>query len=372
MRSGSGSATSPTCRRSTMSATASGSLRQHAGFAITTVGILALSMAASVTAFSVVSQILLRPLPYTDPDRIVTVWERQPATPGRLDVAPGNFIDWRERATSFTQLAGAEPYSFDYTGGDRPEVLKTLLVTEGFFDIFGIKPLAGRFFRPEEHTKGNNRVVVHQRALLALAFQRRSRHRRQDPFRSMTARSWSRASRRTTSSRTSRSTRPAIAISTPRRRSRSTSRASASAAIGASSAGSRTASRSNRRKRRWTPISIAIEQENPRTNKGVRADVITLARAPGRRRAAGGHAVWRRGHRRAADRLRQRHQPAARARRPAPAGAGRAHRAWREPHAAGRPAAGRDPDAGIGRVGRRAVPRARPRCAAWPAGDRAR
>ncbi len=123
-------------------------------------GILALSIAASVTAFSVVSQILLRPLPYHDADRIITAWERQPATPGRLAVAPGNFLDWRARATSFTKLAAAEPYSFDYTGGDRPVVLKSLLVTEGFFDIFGIQPLAGRFFRPDEHTKGNNRVVV--------------------------------------------------------------------------------------------------------------------------------------------------------------------------------------------------------------------
>jgi putative ABC transport system permease protein len=134
--------------------------RQQAGFAITAIGILALSMAASVVAFSVVSQILLRQLPYQDPGRVVTLFERTPAASGRSDVAPGNFLDWRARATSFTRLAGAEPYSFDYTGGERPEVLKSLLVTEGFFDAFGIKPLAGRFFLPEEHTKGNNRVVV--------------------------------------------------------------------------------------------------------------------------------------------------------------------------------------------------------------------
>ncbi len=135
-------------------------LRQQAAFAITTVGILALSMAATVTAFSVVSQILLRPLPYPEPDRIVTLWERLPATPGRNDVAPGNFIDWRARATSFTQLAAVDPYSYDYTGGDRPEVLKAIKVTEGFFDVFGVKPLHGRFFRPDEHKAGNDRVVV--------------------------------------------------------------------------------------------------------------------------------------------------------------------------------------------------------------------
>ena len=135
-------------------------LRQHAAFAVTTVGILSLSMAASVTAFSVVSQILLRPLPYTDPERIVTLWERQPSGTGRSEVAPGNFLDWRARATSFTHLAGVEPYSYDYHGGDRPVVLKAVQVTEGFFDTVGITPVAGRFFRPEEHKSGNNRVVV--------------------------------------------------------------------------------------------------------------------------------------------------------------------------------------------------------------------
>jgi putative ABC transport system permease protein len=134
--------------------------RQQAGFVVTAVGILALSMAGTLTAFSVVSQILLRPLPYPEPDRIVTLWERVPATAGRNDVAPGNFIDWRARATSFTHLAAADPYSYDYTGGDRPQVLKAIKVTEGFFDAFGITPLHGRFFRPEEHNKGNDRVVV--------------------------------------------------------------------------------------------------------------------------------------------------------------------------------------------------------------------
>lgn len=135
-------------------------LRQQSGFAVTAIAILALSMAASVTAFSVVSQILLRPLPYPAPERIVTVWERHAATAGRLDVAPGNFLDWRARAQSFTQLAGAEPYSYDYTGGERPEVLRAANVTEGFFDIFGMRPLAGRYFLPAEHTRGNNQVVV--------------------------------------------------------------------------------------------------------------------------------------------------------------------------------------------------------------------
>src|SRR5688572_27981172 len=97
-------------------------MRQHGGFAFTAVAILSLSMAASVVAFSVVSQILERPLPYPDHERLVTVWQRQIGSQGRDEVAPGNFLDWRGRAQSFSHLAAGDPWSYDYTGGDRPEV----------------------------------------------------------------------------------------------------------------------------------------------------------------------------------------------------------------------------------------------------------
>ena len=135
-------------------------LREHTGFAVVAIGILALGMAGSIAAFSVVSQILLRPLPYPEPDRVVTLWERQPSTPGRLDVSPGNFLDWRDRATSFTTLAGAEPYSRDFSDGERPEVWRMLNVTEGFFESFGQPPLLGRTFAKEEYASGRHRVVV--------------------------------------------------------------------------------------------------------------------------------------------------------------------------------------------------------------------
>jgi predicted permease len=135
-------------------------LREHAGFAAVAIGILALGMAGSIAAFSVVSQILLRPLPYPDPDRVVTLWERQLSTPGRLDVSPGNFLDWRQRATSFQFLAGAEPYSRDYSDGERPEVWRVHNVTEGFFESFGLPPLLGRTFTAGEYVEGRHRVIV--------------------------------------------------------------------------------------------------------------------------------------------------------------------------------------------------------------------
>ena len=107
------------------------------------------------------------------PDRVVTLWERQPSTPGRLDVAPGNFLDWRERATSFHSLAGAEPYSRDFSDGERPEVWRMLNVTEGFFESFGQPPLLGRTFAREEYSTRPPPGGRHQRQPVAIALRRR-------------------------------------------------------------------------------------------------------------------------------------------------------------------------------------------------------
>ncbi len=72
-------------------------------------------------------------------------------------MAPANFLDWRARSQSFTHLAAGDPWSYDYTGGDRPEVWRAVNVTEGFFDAFGIKPLLGRFFLPTNTRRATTR-----------------------------------------------------------------------------------------------------------------------------------------------------------------------------------------------------------------------
>jgi putative ABC transport system permease protein len=135
-------------------------MREHAGFAGTAVGILAIGIAATVAMFGVIDQILLRPLPYPEPDRLVTVWEMRAAATDRLDVAPANFLDWRDRATSFHALAAAVPTSANHTGGPEPEVFPAIQVTEGFFEAFGVQPLAGRLFGPDEYTRGRGRVML--------------------------------------------------------------------------------------------------------------------------------------------------------------------------------------------------------------------
>jgi putative ABC transport system permease protein len=135
-------------------------LTQQSGFAFTAVAILSLGLAATVTMFSVTDQILLRPLPYPGPDRIVTLWETRAPSTEALEVSPGNLLDWRARATSFEHLAGVEPFSLDVIAKPRPEVWPSAKVTEGFFAAFGVNPVIGRFFLPEEHKKGNDQVLV--------------------------------------------------------------------------------------------------------------------------------------------------------------------------------------------------------------------
>ena len=136
-------------------------LTQHTGFAVMTIGILSIGLAATVTMFSVTDQVLLRPLPYPDADGIVTLWETRVPSDEPLEVSPGNLLEWRQRArSSFAQLAGVDPYSLDVIGNSRPEVWFSARVTEGFFETFGVQPLLGRFFLPEEYQKGRDQVLV--------------------------------------------------------------------------------------------------------------------------------------------------------------------------------------------------------------------
>jgi putative ABC transport system permease protein len=135
-------------------------LVQHSGFALSAVGILSLGLAATITMFSVTDQILLRPLPYPDADRIVTAWETRAPSNEPLEVSPGNILDWRERSQSFMVLAGVEPWAIDVAGNPRPEVWFAAKVTEGFFEAFGVSPLLGRFFQPDEYQKGKDLVIV--------------------------------------------------------------------------------------------------------------------------------------------------------------------------------------------------------------------
>jgi putative ABC transport system permease protein len=138
-------------------------LRRHLGFTAAAVLIVAVGIGANTTIFSAVDALLLRDPPYPDAERIVMLWQRDLSAASkraRDDVAPANFLDWRERARTFDVMAAADPYSYDLQGAGEPEVLYAVRVTEGFFDVFGVRPLRGRTFRPEDHRTGAAPVAV--------------------------------------------------------------------------------------------------------------------------------------------------------------------------------------------------------------------
>ena len=122
---------------------------------------LALGIGATTAIFSVADALLVRQLPYRDPDRIVLLFEAPTMNRATLDsVAPANVIDWQERARSLELVAAVEPYGFTYTGGPEPQSFPAARVTQGFFEVFGVAPLYGRTFTPEDYTAGRNQVVV--------------------------------------------------------------------------------------------------------------------------------------------------------------------------------------------------------------------
>jgi putative ABC transport system permease protein len=136
-------------------------LAKSPGFTIVAVLTLALGIGANTAIFGTIDAILFKPRPYGDAERILTLWQRdREAGTARGWVAPGNFIDWRERAQSFEVLAGMEPFSLDYLATDGAVSIPSWIVTAGFFDVFGVAPLLGASFRPEDHVQGAAPVVM--------------------------------------------------------------------------------------------------------------------------------------------------------------------------------------------------------------------
>ena len=135
-------------------------LRERPAFTIFVAAVLALGIGATTAIFSVVDAVLLQRPPYPEPGRLVTVWETELISGRRQQVAPANFLDWRERSRAFEAIAAIEPWSFDRTDGDEPEMLPASLVSEGFFELLGVQPALGRTFTDTEHQEGRDRVVI--------------------------------------------------------------------------------------------------------------------------------------------------------------------------------------------------------------------
>jgi len=131
--------------------------------ASTLVALLTLSVGigANSAIFSVVNGVLLRPLPYPDPDRLVVIWETKLSRGIRQElVSPAQFRAWASENRVFDQMAALRAEPRVLTGGELPERLETILISPGAFEMLGAKPALGRTFSPDENQPGKNLVAV--------------------------------------------------------------------------------------------------------------------------------------------------------------------------------------------------------------------
>jgi predicted permease len=136
-------------------------LRKTPVFTVAAVGTLALGIGANTTIFSLVQTMLLRPLPYQNPDQVVMVWEdRTAAGFPRNTPAPANYRDWRARNGSFTDMAATAFAFANLTGDGGPELVIGRRVTANFFSVLGVQPVVGRTFTAADDTMGQRVVVI--------------------------------------------------------------------------------------------------------------------------------------------------------------------------------------------------------------------
>jgi len=136
-------------------------LVSNPGFTIVAVVALALGIGANSAIFSVVNTVLLKPLPYRNPDALVMVWEEATHLGFPFNTpSPANFIDWREQNTVFESMAAMAQKSFNLTGAGEPERFDGRRVSANLFTLLGVEPVLGRTFRAEEDQPGSRVVIL--------------------------------------------------------------------------------------------------------------------------------------------------------------------------------------------------------------------
>ena len=120
---------------------------------------LALSICAITIVFSLVNALLLRSLPYSNPDQLVNVWSVFKSN-NKAYASAANFREWQERNKSFQSLAAYDSLKSNLTGGDGPEAVDVALFTANMFPLLTVKPVQGRTFTTEEEQPGNNKVAI--------------------------------------------------------------------------------------------------------------------------------------------------------------------------------------------------------------------
>ena len=135
---------------------------KNPGFTLIAALTLALGIGANTAIFSVVNAVLLRPLPFKEPERLVMVWNRGAEAAGgdRTPLAVADLLDWRAQSRSFAEIEAFQNTIYNYTGGDSPERVQAAVVTAKFFSMLGALPSLGRAFSPDEERPGAQRVVL--------------------------------------------------------------------------------------------------------------------------------------------------------------------------------------------------------------------
>src|SRR5262249_1190981 len=133
-------------------------LRRSPGFSVAVILTLALGIGGNTAIFSVVDQLLLRPLPYPDGDQLATVEELSGGRPA--DVSPANWLDWQRESRTFRRLAARQSSALPLTGGGEPRRVNAQRVSSEFFPLLGVAPLLGRTISDEDDRPNGPRVAV--------------------------------------------------------------------------------------------------------------------------------------------------------------------------------------------------------------------
>jgi predicted permease len=135
-------------------------LRKSPGFSAIAILTLALGIGANTAIFSVVQGVMLAPLPYSEPDRLVLVWQYNLTLKHPISVSYPDFLDWQREARSFQQMAAYDSQDRNLTAPGTPEHLNGEEISFGFLSMLGIKPILGREFSPDEDKQGGAPVVL--------------------------------------------------------------------------------------------------------------------------------------------------------------------------------------------------------------------
>src|SRR5438105_15205282 len=136
-------------------------LVKQASFTALAVVTIALAIGATTAVLSLVNGLLVRPLPYREPQQLVLLLQHfKSQNLERIPVSPPEFVDYETRALSFEKLGAFGYTNFNLAGEDRPERISGATVTAGVLPLLGVSPIKGRFFQPEECTLGRDDVVI--------------------------------------------------------------------------------------------------------------------------------------------------------------------------------------------------------------------